>query len=167
MTSWSERHAELCDWLRANNVDPNEVLRDGELFIDTADDGTRTLHADLYTLDDKGGRFYDYAQNEAAQHRLVVPLVAEPPVWWKPHRKPTREQLLDAVYAVARVHRAAEHQGQTICVACSAYDGWTTTGNPPVPHPCDTVKALAGYEKTQQQETARQIGMPSAAAHAA
>jgi hypothetical protein len=160
MTSWSARQTETCDWLRANGVDPNETLRYGELYIDTADDGTRTLHADMYTLDDNGGRFYDERENDVAQHRVVVPLVAEPPNWWKPYRKPTREQLLDAVYAVAGLHQAAPHQSQTICAHCSALDDQGTTDNAPVAWPCATVAALNDYEKTEHQNMAQQIGMP-------
>ncbi|MFI0718910.1 hypothetical protein [Streptomyces sp. NPDC021224] len=159
MTGWEARRTELCDWLRANGVDPNQTRRDGELYIDTTADGQRILHAELYELDENGRRFLNERGDGAAIRQVAVPLLAEPPQWWQQYRLPTREQLLDAVYAVHRLHRAAEHQERTICVECSAYDGWTTTGNAPVTWPCATVAALQGYEKTRERETARQVGM--------
>jgi hypothetical protein len=74
----------------------------------------------------------------------MVPLTTEPPEWWTPHVKPTREQLIEAVGAVRQLHRPADHCGQTICAHCSSLDEQGTTDNAPVPYPCATVLALAG-----------------------
>jgi hypothetical protein len=46
---------------------------------------------------------------------------------------------------VRDLHRPVEHRGRIICVECSAWaDG--STDNPPVEHPCNTIKALDGQE---------------------
>lgn len=51
-------------------------------------------------------------------------------------------QKREAIRSIIHLHRGESHEGQAICVECSAYDGWTTTGNEPVGYPCDTVRRI-------------------------
>lgn len=66
-------------------------------------------------------------------------------------------QSREAIRSVVHLHRGESHKGQAICVECSAYDGWTTTGNPPVTYPCDTAKRI--------WEANGEAGAPEDAAH--
>lgn len=153
----SDRREELCGWLRANGVDPNRVPIEADMTVETDDAGARVLRCEVFVTDANGQRMLDERRTGIALEAVTVPLVAEPPAWWQPYAKPTREQLLDAVTAVHQVHRAAKHKGQIICVECSAYDGWTTTGNPPVQHPCDTIKALGTLGSAQPPTVGQQV----------
>jgi hypothetical protein len=52
-----------------------------------------------------------------------------------------------ALRRVRDLHRPVEHQGQTICAECSAYDGQGSTDLPPVAHDqCGTLRALDNPE---------------------
>jgi hypothetical protein len=70
------------------------------------------------------------------------------------------EQAQAAVARVRALHHPVEHRGQIICAECSAYDGTSSTDNPPAPWPCPTNGALgrpapAGTEETNSPMSAR------------
>ncbi|MFE3583714.1 hypothetical protein [Streptomyces vinaceus] len=59
------------------------------------------------------------------------------------------EQAEKAVARVRALHRPVEHRGRIICAECSAYDGHSSTDNPPADHPCPTINALQPPKETQ------------------
>lgn len=102
MAEQSDRRQLVCDWLTANGVDPKRVPRDSDLYVETDDSGAQTLHFEQYDVDDNGHRVLNQQGDGVAIRDAAVPLLVEPPEWWQPHRKPTREQLLDQLRAVYR-----------------------------------------------------------------
>lgn len=144
MTEQPDRRQLVCDWLTANGVDPNRVPLDADITISNYPT-RQLLNVELYCLDVNGNKCLDERGQDAARERVSVPLLADPPAWWQPYRKPTREQLLTIVSAVNRLHRGVEHGGQVICAECSALDDKGSTDNAPVAHPCATVKALGQH----------------------
>lgn len=135
--SYSEdRRTALCEWLTANGVEPKNVPINSDLTIATDEHGARTVHYEEYALDSTGSRYIDERLQHAARVRRSAPLVAEPPEWWEPYEKPSREQLLESVDRVRALHRKNENTGD--CEYCSARD----YPNYSVPHPCDTIQAL-------------------------
>lgn len=145
-TDWSRRHA-LCDWLTANGIEPNLVLVDGDLTITDTEQG-RAIRVEVCVVDENGRRpLDDRGQNIATEIR-TVPLTVEPPAWFEPYEKPTREQLLTAVERVRKLHPSIPGEGDTLwCQVCSQEEiqpqpvGWW------VPWPCPTVRALDGQEQ--------------------
>lgn len=108
-----DRRQALCDWLTANGIDADRVPQWSDLYIDTDDSGARTLHFELFDTDDNGRRVLNERGDQAAVRDAMAPLLVEPPAWWQPHRKPTREQLLQQL-AAARAELAALHQGEEV-----------------------------------------------------
>ncbi|MEV0114657.1 hypothetical protein AB0H77_15595 [Streptomyces sp. NPDC050844] len=133
-TDYARRTA-LCDWLTENGINPREVPVDGDLTIIDTERG-RVIRCEVYvrspersiTLNDRG--------DDEAREMRTVPLVVEPPVWWEPYEKPTREQLLAIVERVRALHRGprAERHGSG-CVQCGIL--W----------PCPTARILDGTEQ--------------------
>jgi len=130
-TDWSRRAA-LCDWLTANGIEPNIVPIDGDLTIGDTEHG-RVIRCETFVQKD-GAKVMDPRGGEAYEIR-TVPLLVEPPEWWTPYEKPTRETLLAAVDRVRKLH---ENDGG-ICSACTAAIA--------VLYPCPTVRALDGEEQ--------------------
>jgi hypothetical protein len=93
-TDWSRRAA-VADWLSANGIDPNTVPLDGDLLVEDAEDG-RVIRCETFVHSETGAKVMDPRGVEAREVR-IVPLAVEPPEWWTPYEKPTREQLLAAV----------------------------------------------------------------------
>lgn len=58
------------------------------------------------------------------------------------------ERAEAAVARVRALHRVVTFRREQICAECSAYDGTTSTDNPPTPWPCDTITAIVGTEGT-------------------
>ncbi|WP_432053732.1 hypothetical protein [Streptomyces sp. bgisy022] len=65
------------------------------------------------------------------------------------HLRQERDTQTQAIDRVRNLHRPVEHNGQTICWECSAYDfERQTTDNPPVAHDqCGTLRALDGQRE--------------------
>lgn len=137
-TDWSRRAA-LCDWLTANNIDPNLVLTDADLTIEDTDEG-RVIRVEVCVVDE-GGRKTLGERGPIATEIRTVPLAVEPPAWFEPYEKPTRAQLLAAVERVRALHKRNENTGE--CEYCSFRDYPTYA----VPYPCDTVRTLDGEEQ--------------------
>lgn len=155
-TDWSRRTA-LREWLTANGIEPNTVPVDGDLtIVDT--DGGRVIRCEVYALAEDGRLQLDDRGVSEARETRTVPLVVEPPVWWTPYEKPTREQLLAAVERVRKLHAAVpdhgrftdgtcpnycdgSHEEPPVCLSCRTHAG------DPVAFPCDTVRALDGEDQ--------------------
>jgi hypothetical protein len=136
-TDWSRR-TELCDWLTANGIEPNTVPIDGDLTIVDTEHG-QVIRYETFVQKD-GAKVMDPRGGDAYEIH-TVPLVAEPPAWFEPYEKPTREQLLAAADRVRALHPRNVNTGE--CEYCSARDYPTYA----VPYPCDTVRALDGQEQ--------------------
>lgn len=138
-TGWSRRTA-LCDWLTANGIDPNFVLVDGDLTIVDTDEG-RIIRVEVCVADENGRKQLDERGEHIATEIRMVPLVVEPPTWWTPYEKPTREQLLAVVERVRSLHQptgvvaAAEAGSEPDCAVCG-----------PNVWPCPTYRALDGED---------------------
>jgi hypothetical protein len=101
-TPWPENRREaLCEWLRANGVDPDSIPQDADLYLEPAPEGDpytgRYLHYEAFHLNSDGRRHVDERGHGAARERRRTPLLVDPPDWWEPYRKPTRDQLLEVV----------------------------------------------------------------------
>jgi hypothetical protein len=130
----------LCAWLTANGIEPNTVPVDADLTVVSTDDG-RILRCEVYVHTEDGRVILNDRGDDKAREIRTVPLVVDPPVWWTPYEKPTREQLLTAADRVRALHQRNENTGE--CEYCSFRDYPTYA----VPYPCDTVRALDGQEQ--------------------
>lgn len=137
-TDWTRRTA-LADWLTANGIDPHTVPIDGDLTIIDTDNG-RAIRVETF-VHENGAKVIDERGEAEAREIRTVPLAVEPPAWFEPYEKPTREQLLTAADRVRTLHRQNENTEE--CEYCSARDYPTYA----VPYPCDTLRALDGEEQ--------------------
>ncbi|MFD8516505.1 hypothetical protein ACFV27_36870 [Streptomyces antimycoticus] len=87
------RREALCQWLTANGINPNDVPIDADLTITTETDGTRLIRYEAFVTDSDGRKLIDERGQGAAIEKRTARLDVEPPDWWQPHQKPTREQL--------------------------------------------------------------------------
>lgn len=101
VTEWEDwpegRREAVCAWLTANNIQPDGVPIDTDLYIEPGPDGTPHIHYEAFHLDSTGHRHLDERGQDAAIETRTTPLLVDPPDWWKPHRKPTRDQLLENI----------------------------------------------------------------------
>lgn len=134
---WPEdRREAVCAWLTANNIQPSDVPVNGDLYLTPGPDGVIHIHYEAFHLNREGRRHLDERGQHAAIERRSTPLLVDPPDWWEPYRKPTRDQLLAAVDRVRALHRRNENTGD--CEHCSAGDYPDYS----VPWPCPTIKAV-------------------------
>ncbi|MFJ1650069.1 hypothetical protein ACIOC2_01375 [Streptomyces sp. NPDC088337] len=94
------RRAAVCDWLTANGINPNHVPVDSDLTIEVTEQG-RVIRFEAFVLNDDGHPQIDERGQHAVREVRTTPLHQEPPEWWEPYQKPTREQLtadLDGAY---------------------------------------------------------------------
>ncbi|WP_446458616.1 hypothetical protein [Streptomyces rochei] len=144
--SWPEdRRKAICAWLTANGINPDHVPRDADLYIEPARDGDlytgRYLHYEAFHLNAAGHRHADERGLNAAIERRRTPLLIDPPDWWEPYRKPTRDQLLDVLTKIRALHRQNENTGD--CEHCSERDYPDYS----VPWPCPTIRILGGEDQ--------------------
>jgi hypothetical protein len=137
-----DRLEELRAWLTANHINPNHVPIDGDLYLAPHPDGTVHIHYEAFHLTADGHRQLDERGEKAAIERRSTPLLVDPPDWWEPYRKPTRDQLLDAIKRIHALHRRNEHSGN--CEHCSKRD----YPDYEVPWPCPTIQALSSERQT-------------------
>jgi hypothetical protein len=133
----TNRREAYAAWLTANNINPAHVLLDADVYIETGTDGTRHIVYEACHLDDQGRRQVDERGTGVAVERRTTPLLVDPPDWWEPYRKPTRDQLLEAVDRIRALHRHWEADPGH-CAHCQ--DGMGT----PLRWPCPTIRALEG-----------------------
>lgn len=136
------RQTALAEWLFANGFDPHDVPIDADLTI-TDTDGGRLIRCEVLTRGVDGALVLDDRSEKPATEIRALPLKLEPPEWWTPYEKPTREQLLAVVGRVRKLHPSIPGEGGTLwCQVCSQEEiqpppvGWW------VPWPCPTVAAL-------------------------
>lgn len=134
--SVGDRREAVCVWLAANGINPKHVPQDADITVDKGPTG-RFLRCEVFDLTPEGHRRLDEHGERAATFVVNVPLQTDPPEWWQPHVKPTREQLLAAVERVHALHRRNENTGT--CEHCSERDYPSYA----VSYPCSTVQALA------------------------
>jgi hypothetical protein len=127
-----DRREALCAWLRTNGINPNEVPIHGDLYLEPGPDGTPHIVYEAFHLTADGHRHVDEHGKNPAVERRATPLLVDPPDWWEPYRKPTREQLLEAVDRIRALHR--EECG--CCAHCTRAES--------VLYPCPTIRALEG-----------------------
>jgi hypothetical protein len=89
-----ERRQQLCDWLRTNHIDPNLVREDADLTI-VETDGARHIRCEVVVTNDQGDKVANERGTDVAIETRTVPLLAEPPAWWRPYVEPTREQAIE------------------------------------------------------------------------
>ena len=139
-----DRREALCTWLQANGINPNDVPVRGDLYLDPGPDGTRHIHYEAFHFNSEGRRHVDERGTKVAVERRSTPLLVDPPDWWEPYRKPTREQLLEAVDRVRALHQPQPDGSGFLdnrqCSTCSqdGGDGYQYL----VPWPCPTIRAL-------------------------
>lgn len=92
----SERQEATAAWLDANGIPARNVPLDADITIEDTPDG-RTLRCEVFHLTADGHRQVDEHGQRIAIVFVTVPLRTEPPEWWQPHVKPTRDDLLDTV----------------------------------------------------------------------
>ncbi|MEW2187685.1 hypothetical protein AB0900_30840 [Streptomyces cellulosae] len=134
MPTWpDDRLDAIRAWLKANNINPSDVPIRGDLYLEPDPDGGQRIAYEAFHLDSQGRKHVDERGTGAAIERRTTPLLVDPPDWWEPYRKPTREQLLEAVTRVRALHQ----QEGDYCAICT-----TDYGRLCAPWPCPTIKAL-------------------------
>jgi len=102
-----DRREALCAWLQANGINPNDVPIRGDLYLEPSPAGDpytgRYIHYEAFHRDSDGHRHVDERGTKVAVERRSTPLLVDPPDWWEPYRKPTREQLLGAVESLRKL----------------------------------------------------------------
>ncbi|MGW5175871.1 hypothetical protein ACWERY_16105 [Streptomyces sp. NPDC004082] len=136
------RRAELCEWLTANGITPGDVPIDADMTIDKGPTG-RFLRCEVFDRSPDGRLQADERCQKAAVVVVNVPLRHEPPDWWQPYLKPTRDQLLAVVEQVRRLHQPA-----SVVAAAEAGVAPDCTVCGPNVWPCPTVRALDGEEQS-------------------
>ncbi|MGW0948502.1 hypothetical protein ACWD4O_38930 [Streptomyces sp. NPDC002623] len=134
----SERQQAIRAWLIANGIVPNHIPVNADITIEAGPDQTRVIVYEAFDLDADGYKQLDELGTGAALNVLRTPLLVEPPEWWKPYVKPSRDTLLAATDRVRALHVRNVETGA--CEHCSAGD----YPNYDVHHPCATIKALDG-----------------------
>lgn len=134
---YNDRREAYCAWLQANGINPSHVLLDADVYIEPGPAGTRNIVYEACHLDAEGRRQIDERGTGVAIERRTTPLLVDPPDWWEPYRKPTREQLLEAFDRLRALHHDWEADPGH-CAHCQ--DGIGT----PLPWPCPTIQALEG-----------------------
>jgi len=127
------RRVALCAWLTDNGINPSDVPQDAEITIDKGPTG-RFLRCEVYDRDSDGHLQAD--GDRVATMAVNVPLKVEPPEWWEPNVKPSRDDLLAAVERIHALHRRNENTDE--CEYCSVRD----YPDYAVKWPCETIRAL-------------------------
>jgi hypothetical protein len=91
-----DRREEYVAWLEANNINPRHVLRDADVTIEDRPTG-RVLRCEVCALTPDGHKQVDERGKRVATEFAEVPLLVQPPEWWEPYEKPTRNELLELV----------------------------------------------------------------------
>jgi hypothetical protein len=72
---------ELCEWLRANGINPDCVPIHNEISVETSANSTGLIQYTAYLLTADGHKYLDPETDDAAQEQRTVPLVAPPAHW--------------------------------------------------------------------------------------
>lgn len=101
------RREALCAWLTANGIRPNDVPQDADMTISEGTAG-RFLCCEVFDRSPDGHIQVDERGNKAAIKVVAVPLAVEPPDWWEPYEKPTRDELLRMIGELRHLGPALE-----------------------------------------------------------
>ena len=104
----SERQQTIAAWLDANGISPNNVPVDADMTIEDSSDG-RTIRCEVFARDSAGRIQVDDSGRHTARRFVVVPLTVDPPDWWEPRVKPTRDDLLDVLGKVQQLTERWKH----------------------------------------------------------
>jgi hypothetical protein len=126
---------EILNWLTALGINPADVPIDSDMVIRPDANGGRALQYEAFVRDADGNK-YARPDGRAVREARTVPLIIDPPPTWRPHEKPSREQLLAAIDRGRELHSRNANTGD--CEHCSERDYPAYA----VPHPCPTVRAL-------------------------
>jgi hypothetical protein len=78
----------LCDWARANGIEPGEVSADDDITIEDGPDGW-VIRYRAFVRSSSGSKQVDPIRSEEAlTEARIVPLVAEPPEDWPVYAVP-------------------------------------------------------------------------------
>jgi hypothetical protein len=102
------RREAICAWLTGNGINPGDVPEDADMTIDKGPTG-RFLRCEVFDRHPDGYIQVDERGEQAARTVVAVPLKVEPPEWWQPHVKPTRDQLLAVVERVQQLAERWKH----------------------------------------------------------
>lgn len=76
----SGQREELCQWLHANGIDPDDVPISAEIAIEPASrKGARLIRHTVFLRDETGHGYLDPSTGDTAQEERTVPLVVAPP----------------------------------------------------------------------------------------
>jgi hypothetical protein len=112
----SERREAVCAWLTANGINPKHVPADADMIISEGTGG-RFLCCEVFDLTTDGHRQVDEHGTGVAVTVIAMPMKVEPPSWWKPYEKPTRDQLLDVVEQIRKLAPAFEYEATAVGLA--------------------------------------------------
>lgn len=127
------RRVALSAWLTDNGINPNDVPAHADMTIDDGPDG-RTIRCEVYDRTTDGHIQPDDTGQKVASRFVTVPLLSDPPEWWEPRVKPTRDELLGVV---ARLRQLV---GSDPDVTDENIDGWQ--------HAMDAVEAVLDGKTT-------------------
>ncbi|MGW2740664.1 hypothetical protein ACWC4D_41550 [Streptomyces sp. NPDC001288] len=105
-SSADDRREAVCAWLTANDIRPADVLVDADITIEDSPNG-QVLRVEVFDLTPDGHKQLDQTGQLVATKFVTVPLKAQPPEWWQPQVKPTRDQLMAAIAKAAPSIRRA------------------------------------------------------------
>jgi hypothetical protein len=111
LQDYTTRREACIAWLTANGIEVNTIPRDADLYIDSSPDGTRHIHYEAFHLTSDGQRQLDERGENVALERRTTPLLVDPPDWWEPYRKPTRDDLLAVLGRVQQLAERWKHTG--------------------------------------------------------
>jgi len=112
-TDYTDRHQAYCAWLTANNIDPKLIPLDGDITI-VESGGQRHIHYEALDLDADGRKHLDERRQKVAMSRRSTRLLVEPPDWWEPYEKPTRDDLLELLTQIRELAAAGPTSGAAI-----------------------------------------------------
>lgn len=110
MPKWpDDRRDAIRAWLKANNINPSDFPIRGDIYLEPDPDGGQRITYEAFHLDSQGHKHVDERGTGVAIERRTTPLLVDPPDWWEPYRKPTRDQLLGVL---KRVKALADEEGE-------------------------------------------------------
>jgi hypothetical protein len=81
----TERHEEIKSWLRANDINPDDVAVTGPVTVETTPDGARLIRYTTHLRNEDGCKYLadpdDMDKGVAAEER-TAPVQVEPPMHW-------------------------------------------------------------------------------------
>lgn len=92
----ASRFSEVAQWLKCNDVNPNEVPFKSDVFVEIDADGEWVIRHAVYTRSATGVISYDPVSLTFGMQWRTVPLVNDPPMWWLKDVSPPVAEAADA-----------------------------------------------------------------------